>query len=245
MKTWICADCGSEFPRSTEYFRHDGKLWDTRCVACRAAIERRKAPVTKPAATVAPKPEPQFTTDWFSFNVEVWTKVVLPRLPAFDQPLAWLEIGSFEGRSARWVLDTVICDQPNRSLTCIDIWEWAHKAEAVFDENVGTRAIKIKKDASVALLDMIAAGHVFDCVYIDGDHDGRVTLENAVLAWRVLKDDGILIFDDYRFVAKRNWACGKLTPDIGIDAFLAAYKLNLRVLYHNHQVIVQKLPLVR
>lgn len=187
----------------------------------------------------------QFTKDWVSYNDAIWKKIVLPFLPKTGEPLAWLEIGSFEGRSARWVLDNVICDQPNRSLTCVDVWEWSHKAETVFDANIGAQAIKIKKDASLALLDMNMAGAEFDCIYIDGDHDGRVTLENAVLAWRVLKDYGILIFDDYRFVASRNWAYGKLTTDIGIDAFLAAYKLNLRVLYHNQQVILQKLPLVR
>lgn len=186
----------------------------------------------------------EFTSDWFSHHADIWRKVVVPQLPAPEQPLAWLEIGSYEGRSAAWVLDNVICGQPHRTLTCVDTWVVAG-TEPRFDANIGDRVVKIKKDGSQTLLDMIAAGQVFDCIYLDGDHDGRVTLENAVLAWRTLKNFGVLIFDDYPHRIAYQYSAGRLNAAAGIDAFLAAYKLNLRVLYHNWQVIVQKLPLVR
>lgn len=183
----------------------------------------------------------EFTADWFSSNVPIWEKIVLPRLPA--GPRTWLELGSYEGRSAAWVLDNVIRDSSDE-LICVDKW-CIPESEIRFDANIGTRATKLTKDCSQALLDFMAAGRQFDVIYIDGDHDGRVALENAVLAWRVLKNHGLLIFDDYHFRSLLIHSYGRIDTNRGIDAFLSAYYLNLRVLYHNWQVIIEKLPLVR
>ena len=40
----------------------------------------------------------------------------------------------------------------------------------------------------------------FDIIYIDGSHAVNDVLEDAVLSFRLLKPEGILIFDDYRWV---------------------------------------------
>jgi len=183
----------------------------------------------------------EFTADWFSHNIPIWEKIILQRLPS--GPRKWLELGSYEGRSAAWVLDNVIRDNADE-LVCVDRWYTAG-TEARFDANVGSRVTKINKDCSQTLFDFIAANREFDVIYIDGDHDGRVTLENAVLAWRVLKDNGLLVFDDYHFKSLLIHAPGRIDTNRGIDAFLSTYYLNMRVLYHNWQVIIEKLPLVR
>jgi cephalosporin hydroxylase len=61
-----------------------------------------------------------------------------------------------------------------------------------------------------------------DYIYIDGSHLAIDVLSDAVLAWHILKDDGIIIFDDY------GWGIhttdDKQKPKLGIDAFLLAYK---------------------
>ena len=36
----------------------------------------------------------------------------------------------------------------------------------------------------------------YDIIYIDGSHEARDVLEDAVLAYRLLKIGGLLIFDD-------------------------------------------------
>ena len=37
----------------------------------------------------------------------------------------------------------------------------------------------------------------FDIIYIDGNHEPEYVLEDAVLSFRKLKKNGIMIFDDY------------------------------------------------
>jgi predicted O-methyltransferase YrrM len=56
----------------------------------------------------------------------------------------------------------------------------------------------------------------FDIVYIDGNHEPEYVLEDAVLSFRKLKKNGIMIFDDY------GWGGPDLTKR-GIDAFLWGY----------------------
>lgn len=177
----------------------------------------------------------EYTADWFSANIHVWQKVVVPRLPAGRR--RWLELGSYEGRSAEWTLENAL--RPGDELVCVDMWH-TPAVEARFDANVGGRATKIKTYLRTALLGMIQRGEKFDCVYVDGDHDGRATLEVAVLSWMLLAPGGILIFDDYRYTIPSQHSIGKIDTQPGIDAFLSAYCLQLQLLHKAWQVIVLK-----
>jgi hypothetical protein len=81
--------------------------------------------------------------------------------------------------------------------------------------------------------------HQFDFIYIDGSHLAKNVLEDAVLAFPLLKEGGIMIFDDY------TWGQGLSFWDIprtGIDAFLLVYGNQLEVLEKNSQVIIKKKP---
>jgi len=76
----------------------------------------------------------------------------------------------------------------------------------------------------------------FDIIYIDGNHNPEYVLEDAVLCFRKLKPNGILIFDDY------GWGGPNLTQK-GIDAFLSAYsaRITLIKIHNSSQVFVRKL----
>jgi predicted O-methyltransferase YrrM len=76
----------------------------------------------------------------------------------------------------------------------------------------------------------------FDIIYIDGNHEPDYVLEDAVLAFRKLKIDGLLIFDDY------GWGGPDLTTR-GIDAFRSAYhkRISTNHPYVNTQVFMRKL----
>jgi predicted O-methyltransferase YrrM len=37
----------------------------------------------------------------------------------------------------------------------------------------------------------------FDFIYIDGDHTAKGTISDAIRAFSLLKEGGIMIFDDY------------------------------------------------
>ena len=75
----------------------------------------------------------------------------------------------------------------------------------------------------------------FDIIYIDGNHEPEYVLEDAVLSFRKLKPNGILIFDDY------GWGGPDLTQR-GIDGFLTGYHKKIKYLGEKEtQVFVIKL----
>ena len=89
--------------------------------------------------------------------------------------------------------------------------------------------------------------HIFipktaDYIYIDGSHLAIDVLTDAVLAWRILKDNGILIFDDYGWGIHTNDE--KQKPKLAIDAFLAGYTGHYQLLYKQWQVFMKKIPYV-
>lgn len=177
-----------------------------------------------------------FTTDWFTPRVKHWVQHVLPAVKG--RPVHWLEIGSYEGRSAVWTLEHAI--SADSMLTCVDIWLNA-EVEARFDANLAeavaeARVVKIKADAVEALKRLTGP---FDVVYVDADHQAKAALLEGLLAFRMLKPGGILIFDDYPWQHPKG-TVGKLPPKPGIDAFLTVMQHEVEVLHKEWQVIVRK-----
>ena len=82
--------------------------------------------------------EYQFTKDWFHWAPEVWTQLI-PMLP---ERKAFLEIGSFEGRSTVWIIENMM--NPGDWIDCVDTWRGGEEhgeedmqaVEARFDHNV-------------------------------------------------------------------------------------------------------------
>jgi predicted O-methyltransferase YrrM len=82
--------------------------------------------------------EYQFTKDWFHWAPEVWTQLI-PMLP---ERKAFLEIGSFEGRSTVWIVENMM--NPGDWIDCVDTWEGGEEhgeedmaaVEARFHHNV-------------------------------------------------------------------------------------------------------------
>lgn len=82
--------------------------------------------------------------------------------------------------------------------------------------------------------------NIADYIYIDGSHLAIDVLTDAVLAWPLLKENGILIFDDYGWGAHTNDE--KQKPKLGIDAFLQAYIGHYQIIEMGWQVFIKKLP---
>jgi predicted O-methyltransferase YrrM len=195
------------------------------------------------ADTQAAAHEYQFSTDWFSRRIPVWRQL-LDQCP----PTRYLEIGSYEGRSACFVIEHCAA-QRDVELHCIDTWAGGveHDAgampqvEARFDANVeiarsrAAHKVEVRKHkalSSTAMIQLLANGHAeyFDAIYIDGSHQAPDVLTDACLAFLLLKVGGIMIFDDYLWSME---AKGRQDfynmPKPAIDAFMNIYQRKMMV----------------
>lgn len=175
----------------------------------------------------------KFSVDWFSNNIPLWKK----HLKKFkDKTTIALEVGSYEGRSASWLLENILTHNNSR-IFCIDNF-----SEGTYNQYIANM-VKYKNkvktlvgNSSEMLKHMDILKHEFDIIYIDANHHSRHVLEDAILSFAVLKVGGILIFDDNTDSKEHDNTC----PKPAINAFLNAYAGELKVLHTGWQVIIQK-----
>ena len=178
--------------------------------------------------------------DWFSAHVPVWRAALEP----FNgRPgLSYLEIGCYEGRSAIWMLENILSHESSE-MTCVDPYP-DHVGEDVkqrFLANVrlsgAAERVHLIQGYSQTALRPLPLDH-FDIIYIDGDHRAAPVLEDAVLSWRLLKQRGIMIFDDY------DWETARPAPDrprMGVEFFVEAFAPQVEVIHREYQLILRKL----
>lgn len=193
----------------------------------------------------------KFTTDWFIENLPTWERYLIHLA---NQPeINVLEIGSWEGMSACWLLDNILTHESSR-ITCIDTFEGSveHKfeyddsyiksVEERFDFNISqtNASEKVKKiiGNSQDLMRSLPFNN-YDILYIDGSHLASDVLTDAILGWGLVKVGGVIIFDDYDFQFHDSVNAGQDTK-IGIDAFLKVFNKKVNIIYKAHQVIVEK-----
>ena len=193
----------------------------------------------------------EFTSDWFTHVEPTWRE-----LTTDVKPRVILEIGSFEGRSACWMIDTLpTVANAGIELVCIDRWghgrvqRAGHQTpsamdlvEQRFDRNVAIavkrashpiKVHKIKGPSIVCLAKLVADGksNAFDMIYVDGGHSAPDVLADAVLAFRLLRVGGLMIFDDYLWVKDPTRSDDILrTPKPAIDAFLNVHWHAMRII---------------
>jgi predicted O-methyltransferase YrrM len=186
------------------------------------------------------------TTDWTSRFFPIWASFLAPRR---EEPLEILEIGSWEGRSAIFFLQYL----KNCRMTCIDTFcgspehrlvpRWSEAlphVEERFDSNLAEfdgRVEKIKSTSREALARLITEGRGFDLAYIDGSHHSADVLADAVFTWPMIRNRGIVIFDDYEW---RFFPSPVEHPKPGVDAFLSVRPDQYRELHRGYQLIIEK-----
>ena len=177
-----------------------------------------------------------FTSDWFTARIPDWEELVVPVLQKSKDP-CYLEIGSYEGRSACWVAERV----PSVHAVCVDVWMWKDR-ETRFDKNTeGLPIRKFKQPSMRFLAEAISSDAKFDVIYVDGDHEGKAALRDAAMAWPLLRKGGVLVFDDYPWQFEKDAPSWKLPPKPGIDAFLKLWADEIEVLRINWQVYLRKI----
>ena len=192
-----------------------------------------------------------FTQDWFCQNIPVWEKVLLPLQ---GNELHVVEIGSFEGRSTTWLLDNIITNKSS-ILICIDTFEGSVEhgdknhtdvsllgLEQRFRDNIKKTGkedqVIIRKGKSDVELPKLYNNH-YDIIYVDGSHQASDVLSDLVMSWKLLKEGGILICDDYLW--PHNYE-EKNKPKLAIDSFMSCYHGQYEVLENGYQMILKKIP---
>lgn len=202
--------------------------------------------------------EYQFTTDWFSWAPPLWTmlKEALPEGDSFanaDYPVRnFLEIGSYEGRSTVWTVENMM--RTGDTITCIDTWEGGEEHDGVdmvsvemrFNHNTlqaemkfpNRRVHKLKCDSVLALseeLQYAKGRYVF--AYIDGSHIAKDVLTDACMVWPLVKQGGIVVFDDYLWGDPSNILH---RPKLAIDSFVNIFSEELEVMHVGYQLVIKK-----
>lgn len=190
-----------------------------------------------------------YQVDWFTPQLPLWEKYLLPFRGHSN--LSFLEIGSFEGRSAVWLLENVLTHDTARMI-CIDPFHGSienqnkpgldiTKIEGNFDHNVKETGVaykvtKIKKYSHDAFADVSKLQ--FDFIYIDGSHTAPDVLSDAVMYFHLLKVGGIMIFDDYEW--NEPGMTGLNTPKPAVDAFISIYNEAIDVLHLGLQAVIKR-----
>lgn len=202
-----------------------------------------------------------FTNDWFDVVKPVW-ETLIPQV----NPRRVLEIGSYEGASACYLIDQLTREAP-LEIHCIDTWEGGveHAAdgsasadmtavESRFHHNTtlvmgnarnATNLVVHKGYSDLCLARLLTEGHAgyFDFIYVDGSHQAPDVLSDAVLAFKLLRNGGVMVFDDYLWAEPLPYGKDPLRcPKTGIDAFINCYFRKLEILRAPlYQLYVQKI----
>ncbi len=182
---------------------------------------------------------------WFENHRAEWDTFM-----ARHKPQTLLEIGSYEGASACYLIDTLARDAAIE-LHCVDTWEGSvehthgylpmslveerfHRNTALAIQSAAhpVNLVVHKGESGIILPELIAAKmqERFDLIYIDGSHRAPDVLFDAVVAFKLLKPGGLMIFDDYLWHDPSIESFDPLrNPKIAIDAFTNVYGQEINI----------------
>ena len=185
--------------------------------------------------------EKSFSNKWFLNNFDIFS-FFLPQDK--NSKFVYLEVGCFEGLSSFFVLS----EYKAVDATLLDIWDMPNpnsktlshnfnSIENTFDNNLSQfNFTKIKDDSVVAMRKLFKQNKSFDFIYIDGSHNGEDILSDAIEAFKILKKEGLIFFDDFLQHDKNR----ALQSYEGIEKFLTLYSNYLKIEYFQNNLVVRK-----
>ncbi len=192
----------------------------------------------------------EYTNSWFESTAKGNWDQLIPQL----NPRKVLEIGSYEGASTCYLIDT-LGHRADLEIHCVDTWEGGaehqdggyvqtdmSRVEARFHHNtqiaIGNANNPIdlvlhKGFSDIELSKLLADGKkgYFDFIYVDGSHQAPDVLCDALLSFRLLRKNGVIAFDDYLWQEPLPYGIDPIRcPKPAIDAFTNLYCRKIRVI---------------
>ena len=178
--------------------------------------------------------------DYFSINVYYWNLI----LGKYFKEFSYLEIGSWEGSSALYILN----NHKTKKVYCVDVWDKDKNKEELYKKNFenflnNMEEFKHKylyfKERSDDFF--IKNKEYFDIIYVDGTHEAFQVEKDINNSWKFLNLNGIMICDDF-FYGNLYSASNDDVPATSINKFIKKNGNKLKVLcVNNCQVFLQKI----
>lgn len=165
-----------------------------------------------------------FTQDWFSHSIPRFKKILGDK-----KDLRILEIGSFEGRSAIWMIQNL---NPKK-IVLVEPGYLKGNNDQLKSNLSGLNYKLIEKPNNEAWKDYIF--DEFDFVYIDGNHSSKNCYFDMILGWSVLSENGIMAIDDYQWKLRDK---DGTRPKDAVDFFLK--RNDIEILLIGYQAWIQK-----
>ena len=192
------------------------------------------------ASTKDYKKQYKFTTNWFTHKIPLLARI----LDEFKgKPgVTYLEIGTFEGRSALWLLENILTSRASK-LVIIDAFEENTYKTFISNINLSGEADKFKilSGLSIEKIKELPSNSI-DLAYIDGSGKGIVMLSDLVNTWNLLKINGIMICSRYALDASLRAALelqpNEPGPYEAIDTFVKLYKPYINMLAFEENLVI-------
>lgn len=194
--------------------------------------------------------EKKYWADWFSGNIPVWDGIFEKYGLKGTHFLNFLEIGCFEGRATNYLLENVLTGVDCKIHVVDTFGGTLEETGMKYDSNYDfsklyetflhntqehKEKIVVHRGPSGKLLKTDFQNDQFNFIYIDGSHTAPDVLEDAVLSHPLLKEGGILMFDDYGWKDPEN-PDPTNSPAMAIEFFYNVYRHKYQIIHQGYQV---------
>ena len=110
----------------------------------------------------------------------------------FKRPIDYIEVGVYNGASAKAVLDTGDCNHA----TLIDNWCYEGASQAKSEEAVSQYKDKVRFIVGDSPKMLKHVAEMFDIGYVDGDHSEEGCIADMLSMLPLIRSDGVMFVDD-------------------------------------------------
>jgi len=194
-----------------------------------------------------------FSHDYFSGSIGEWQQWF--QIWIREGPLEAIKVGVGQGGTTLWLLDHVIGPRGG-TICCVDSWLGSSgyqrldeqltadqiTLEQLFDANLigsghNQHAGKVRKLVGEVVEQLAAMEPACaDLIWIDGSPGAEGVIQHALLAHRLLRRGGFLVFDDY----PAQLLDYRQNPGRAVDFFLSCFREHYRMLARGQQVLLQR-----